>query len=682
MANQKQNPPQQEKSFVAAKQVGFNLKEEVGVNTCRYAIGAHYLPHSSEYVPPPSINVVRQWFLTIGHGEEVSAKRTLRNSLLPPSVNNWELKPNQPEEPPFIDHMLAICAADKLVVFKAPKISSKAESVSQGTKPGAQTRHKKPLTSSKQPFVSSKEETKDGSSKAPTGFKTSHFKKRKESNSAMDLNLSQPPVSTLVDTGMHKKDQQATGGSTSLASFIIHYESTSGCDALVDSTAKANHGLSIPNDSIPQQQDQTKYISKGLETVITQPIIRKGANFIARQVKEEEAFSIIKLEDLENLVSNVEPNFKDLDSPKDDHPQMHKLEAGKNKAEDEAILLKAQPSFPNMEQLNELLVKSLKSKFLKILSTHDFSSSLPTGLKDLPSKFNDLTKETLQWELPAEFLDVPSQVEMVQTKLKTFDALPSLLNKVTNDLNRNLLQTSQGPGFDDQARTFSSLLLAEVDKRNMDPLKQMRTIDQLRRFTRREKDCFMSKGIKQSPWKNVLLKLAHGFALWPSCEDFPAGHPIRYYFHMSTLNCQFLETPLVMRILALEVIFSFPCELRASPRVPSNLDNGNLDLLELLYFLVHDFYRFFFKVQFVIELSFFKRDNQILIRQTLFEIRNMESVENFKVHQVVSRAHIYIGTQGLLKRSPETPPSIIQNPPQSSHSTPNQSYTKPKSSLH
>nr|GFC56936.1 hypothetical protein [Tanacetum cinerariifolium] len=32
-----------------------------------------------------------------------------------------------------------------------------------------------------------------------------------------------------------------------------------------------------------------------------------------------EASSIIKLEDLAKLVSNVQPSFKDLDSPKDDH---------------------------------------------------------------------------------------------------------------------------------------------------------------------------------------------------------------------------------------------------------------------------------------------------------------------------------------------------------------------------
>ncbi|GJW79788.1 hypothetical protein Tco_0143763, partial [Tanacetum coccineum] len=37
----------------------------------------------------------------------------------------------------------------------------------------------------------------------------------------------------------------------------------------------------------------------------------------------------------------------------------------------------------------------------------------------------------------------------------------------------------QGPGQDDHARTFSSFLLAEVDKRNLNPLKQMRVIEQL-----------------------------------------------------------------------------------------------------------------------------------------------------------------------------------------------------------
>ncbi|GJU44992.1 hypothetical protein Tco_1202258 [Tanacetum coccineum] len=241
MANQEQNPPQQEQSFVAATQVDFNLEdilldtnnkvsfsiptggiyEEVGVNTFRNAIGAHYLPHSSEYVAPPSIDIVRPWFETIGYQETVPAKRTLKKSLLPPrwslanginidyasifwediiiklnnkhrekvvpytrflsllmmhkmkegyrdgevtpyptqfySVNNWALKPNQPEGPPFTEHMLVVFSAAKPVVFKAPKPSSNAKRVPQGIKPGAKPEHKKHLTSSKQPYVSNSE---------------------------------------------------------------------------------------------------------------------------------------------------------------------------------------------------------------------------------------------------------------------------------------------------------------------------------------------------------------------------------------------------------------------------------------------------------------------------------------------------------------------------------------------
>ncbi|GJU59991.1 hypothetical protein Tco_1064969 [Tanacetum coccineum] len=44
----------------------------------------------------------------------------------------------------------------------------------------------------------------------------------------------------------------------------------------------------------------------------------------------------------------------------------------------------------------------------------------------------------------------------------------------------NFFRLNQGPGLDDHARTFSSLLLAEIDKRNLNPLKQMRVIKQLR----------------------------------------------------------------------------------------------------------------------------------------------------------------------------------------------------------
>ncbi|GKC38388.1 hypothetical protein Tco_1050772, partial [Tanacetum coccineum] len=266
---------------------------------------------------------------------------------------------------------------------------------------------------SKQNSVSSKEATKGRSSKAPTSSKTGHSKKRKDSSSAMDSNPSQPPFSTPVDTEMHKEDQQATGGPTSLgvtsearanpqlssgmsafnlnepiysASFIIHSESTSGNDASAVSTAEADPGKSAPSTDPHVLADQTKYVSEGLKTILTQPKIGKGASFIARQVKEEEeASSTIKLEDLAKLVSNVQPSFKDLDLPEDNlvlvvddsdedeedeltnqvlilQSQNHKLELKKNKAEAEVAILKAQTSFPNIGQLNKLLVPSVQAK--------------------------------------------------------------------------------------------------------------------------------------------------------------------------------------------------------------------------------------------------------------------------------------------------------------------------------
>nr|GEW18932.1 putative reverse transcriptase domain-containing protein [Tanacetum cinerariifolium] len=48
-----------------------------------------------------------------------------------------------------------------------------------------------------------------------------------------------------------------------------------------------------------------------------------------------------------------------------------------------------------------------------------------------------------------------------------------------------------------------------------------------------------------------------------------------------------------VRILLLELIFTFPCELRTSPRVPSNFDNGNAALLQPLNFTIHNFHWFF-----------------------------------------------------------------------------------------
>ncbi|GKC46706.1 hypothetical protein Tco_1064428, partial [Tanacetum coccineum] len=87
---------------------------------------------------------------------------------------------------------------------------------------------------------------------------------------------------------------------------------------------------------------------------------------------------------------------------------------------------------------------------IKELKQHvkDMEIELPRDLKEIPTKLETFTftissftsqvaeLKNIQWKLPIEFLNFPSQVSSVQEKLKILDSFPSLLHKVTNTLNR------------------------------------------------------------------------------------------------------------------------------------------------------------------------------------------------------------------------------------------------------
>ncbi|GJS85520.1 hypothetical protein Tco_0752061 [Tanacetum coccineum] len=174
--------------------------------------------------------------------------------------------------------MLAICAADKHVVLKASKTSSKDEKKDyKGKKPGAKTRSSKIQTRSKSM------ETKDGSSK--------------------DQQEAGGPTSLGVTSEEGAHPQLGSGVSTSnlnklifLASFIIHSESTSGRDASADSTDEAGTGPNVLTDK-------------------TQSEASLGGD---KFTSSDEIFKKIKLEDLSKLVQNVKADFMDLDSPEDE----------------------------------------------------------------------------------------------------------------------------------------------------------------------------------------------------------------------------------------------------------------------------------------------------------------------------------------------------------------------------
>nr|GEV10551.1 hypothetical protein [Tanacetum cinerariifolium] len=171
-------------------------------------------------------------------------------------------------------------------------------------------------------------------------------------------------------------------------SIIIHSEPASGHDASAAFTAKADLGKSSPNDLVSKQQNKTKSVSEELKTVYTKVGTGKGASYVEKEINfAEDEFNTspdlsssndtkkeIKLEDLSTLILNVEVDFMDLNSPEDDEPIIFQEE------DEEEV--------------------------------HD------------------------EEELPAEFLVVLGQVSSIQAKIKTLDALPSLLTKVTEALDR------------------------------------------------------------------------------------------------------------------------------------------------------------------------------------------------------------------------------------------------------
>nr|GEV98975.1 hypothetical protein [Tanacetum cinerariifolium] len=110
--------------------------------------------------------------------------------------------------------------------------------------------------------------------------------------------------------------------------------------------------------------------------------------------------------------------------------QKKELEQAKVIAEAEVASIKAKPSYPDINQLTELLVTFLNPELSKLLASHDLASYLPTKLKELPSKIIGLSGEikglkqhikNMEIELPADLKEIPS-------KLKTFTSTISNLS--------------------------------------------------------------------------------------------------------------------------------------------------------------------------------------------------------------------------------------------------------------
>nr|GEV25124.1 hypothetical protein [Tanacetum cinerariifolium] len=402
----------------------------IGINTFRNALRAHFPPHSSIYVSSPSITILRPWFRIIGYSREIGAKGTLKKSFLLPRVKvdyakliwediihklNKKIREKVVPYPRFISFLLeymmleydneeltinptqAICNLDVPVHFEAPNLPHKTKEVPQA--------------------------------------KIIELKVDSEENN-------------LQNTLLTSLKSEANN---------LHSESASRHDASANSIAEA--GRTNPSVLV----DQTKSARDGLKTAHTNSGTNEefGADAISKKIKLEDLSDLWKdtrsafftpdsPQDKPIIVSDESEKEEEVDKDKDTYATSHdvpedtliphpsspksaqiqelmaqvqllqfqkdELEQQKAKFKAEVALLKARSSYPDINQLTDLLVTSLNPKFYKLLALHNFANCLPNTLKELPSKFTELSREI--------------------KKLKTLDSLPSLLNKVTDTLNR------------------------------------------------------------------------------------------------------------------------------------------------------------------------------------------------------------------------------------------------------
>ncbi|GKB02388.1 retrovirus-related pol polyprotein from transposon TNT 1-94 [Tanacetum coccineum] len=419
------------------------IRGDIAINTFRNALRAHYLPHSSVYVSPPSITIVRPWFVTIGYSGENGAKGTLKKSCLPPRYQGKSKK----------SHLIVV----KEICRKAPQVLVsylerqtcgagvlKRKSVayvivevadgsnhsvfrgSQGKKPEAKSGLKRKQSSK------DTSESKTEVSKSKTG----QSKKDTQSSSTKEKSPSHPSPPTPVVGEMHKEAQQAAGGPTSLGATSeegAHPQLSSGSNlsVLVDKTKSAGDGLKTAHtDSGANEESRADDISLKVKLEDLSDILKdtRSAFFTPDSPPDEPIIVSDESEEEEEVAKDKDTEATSHDVPKDTSvppppspksaqiqelmAQVHLLQSQKEELEQAKAKAKAEVLLLNITGLSGE-IKELKKH------VRDMEIELPGDLKEIPTKLETFT----------------STISSLSSQLKTLDFLPRLLHKVTNTLN-------------------------------------------------------------------------------------------------------------------------------------------------------------------------------------------------------------------------------------------------------
>ncbi|GJU07390.1 hypothetical protein Tco_1123820 [Tanacetum coccineum] len=372
-------------------------------------------------------------------------------------------------------HMLAICSEDEPMEFKAPKTSLKADKkVTQET----------------------------------------------QSSSAKDLNLSLLPTSTPVVAGMHKKGAKSIEkeieyaeeefntfpdlSSSDDAKKEIKLEDLSKLMQNVDVDFMDLDSLEDDQPHIVQEHDEEKVTaekivlkSKSLPTELKE--LPSKFNDLSREIKELKKYveklevEILgdlkeipsKLEKFTSTVSSLTTQVAELKTLQWELPaKFLSIQGQVSSIQAKSPFLFSSPKIPPQPE-GELIKKDKEGEHMH-LTAHQIKEQkrlYETTKVEMAKKQEEVVKEELIDLLFFEVVTSYYIAELQSTKKFKLSVqyadhpARTMLNEPCLEI---FFRLHQGPGIDDHVRTFSSFLLAEVDKRNLNPLKQMRAIEHMR----------------------------------------------------------------------------------------------------------------------------------------------------------------------------------------------------------
>nr|GEW72151.1 hypothetical protein [Tanacetum cinerariifolium] len=220
--------------------------------------------------------------------------------------------------------------------------------------------------------------------------------------------------------------------------------------------------------------------------------------------EDTEVFKEIKLEDLSMLVQNAQADFMDLDSTEDDpiivvddseeDDEEHKYKevyATLNVETEDTLAPKppflSQTNIPKCETEVELGIDLDKplSEQDPLDKLNDLENTKRKHVDDIHDYFraNKRLKSSVQHkDHPAGTVLNKPVMDMIMLNsyymhdFITIEDFREFLNEILRTTQEIFFRLYQGHSLNNHARTFSALFLAEVDKRNLNPLKQMRPI--------------------------------------------------------------------------------------------------------------------------------------------------------------------------------------------------------------